>query len=430
MRPSCTNFVHVSDGKTLDGWAGAHHGPPMREHFDVAIVGGGMVGLSLACALGQAGLDVAVVDREAPSGQVAPTFDGRASALADATLRLFEGAGIWRHVADSTPIAEIRVSDGDSLLFLHYDHRLLGDRPLGRMVENRHIRLALQARLAELPNVDLIAPMTLASHARDLNGVALTLADGRSCRARLLIAADGRQSTLRQAAGIRTVGWDYRQNGIVATIRHEIPHGNIAHERFLPPGPFAILPLSDNRSSLVWTERRDDAARFMAMDKAAFDAAIAERVGGFLGAVESVGPRFSWPLSLHLAERYTDTRMALVGDAAHGIHPIAGQGLNLGLRDVAALAEVIVDGARLGLDPGDAEGLARYQAWRRFDAMTMAGVTDVLNRLFANDIAPVKLARDLGLAAVDKLVPLKKLLMRHAMGSVGDLPRLLRGEAL
>lgn len=402
----------------------------MHGHFDVAIVGGGMVGLSLACALGQTGLTVAVVDREAPSGQVAPTFDGRASALADATLRLFEGAGIWRHVADSTPIAEIRVSDGDSLLFLHYDHRLLGDRPLGRMVENRHIRLALQARLAELPNVDLIAPMTLASHVRDLNGVALTLADGRTLRARLLVAADGRQSALRQAAGIRTTGWDYRQNGIVATIRHAVPHGNIAHERFLPPGPFAILPLSDNRASLVWTEQRDDAARFMAMEKADFDAAIAMRVGGFLGAVESVGPRFSWQLSLHIAERYTDTRLALVGDAAHGIHPIAGQGLNLGLRDVAALAEVIVDGARLGLDPGDAEGLARYQSWRRFDALTMAGVTDVLNRLFANDIAPVRLARDLGLAAVDRLVPLKKLLMRHAMGSVGNLPRLLRGEAL
>jgi 2-octaprenyl-6-methoxyphenol hydroxylase len=402
----------------------------MHGHFDVAIVGGGMVGLSLACALGQTGLTVAVVDREAPSGQVAPTFDGRASALADATLRLFEGAGIWRHVADSTPIAEIRVSDGDSLLFLHYDHRLLGDRPLGRMVENRHIRLALQARLAELPNVDLIAPMTLASHVRDLNGVALTLADGRTLRARLLVAADGRQSALRQAAGIRTTGWDYRQNGIVATIRHEVPHANIAHERFLPPGPFAILPLSDNRASLVWTERRDDAARFMAMEKADFDAAIAARVGGFLGAIESVGPRFSWQLSLHIAERYTDTRLALVGDAAHGIHPIAGQGLNLGLRDVAALAEVIVDGARLGLDPGDAEGLARYQSWRRFDALTMAGVTDVLNRLFANDIAPVRLARDLGLAAVDRLIPLKKLLMRHAMGSVGNLPRLLRGEAL
>jgi 2-octaprenyl-6-methoxyphenol hydroxylase len=235
---------------------------------------------------------------------------------------------------------------------------------------------------------------------------------------------------LRRAAGIRTVEWQYRQTGIVTTVRHERPHRGIAVEHFLPAGPFAILPMTGNRSSIVWTERAELAPRLIALSDAAFSAELAARFGDFLGTVEPVGPRWTYPLGLLLAERYVAPRLALVGEAAHMIHPIAGQGLNLGIRDVAALAELVIDARRLGLDIGDDTVLQRYQQWRRFDALTLAAVTDGLNRLFSNSIAPVRLARDVGLAAVDRLPPLKRLLMRDAMGLVGDLPRLVRGEPL
>ena len=397
---------------------------------DVIIVGGGMVGLSLAVALGQAGLTVAVIDREDPARVVGAAFDGRTSAIADASVRMLEAIGLWRHVDEAQPIHDIRVSDGASPLFLHYDHRDLGDRPFGQMVENRVFRQALQARLTELPGIRLLAPMAVAGVERGPGRVTARLGDGTMLIASLCIAADGRFSALREAAGIGTTAWDYDQAGIVCTVTHERPHEGVAQERFLPAGPFAILPMTGNRSSLVWTERKDLAPAMLALDDAGFDAEIARRFGDHLGAVHAVGPRWSYPLALHLAERYVDHRLVLVGDAAHGIHPIAGQGLNLGLRDVAALAEVLVESARVGLDLGQADVLARYERWRRFDTVLLAGVTDALNRLFSNDIAPVQLARDLGLATVNKLPPLKRFLMRHAMGGVGDLPRLLRGEAL
>jgi 2-octaprenyl-6-methoxyphenol hydroxylase len=249
--------------------------------------------------------------------------------------------------------------------------------------------------------------------------------------ARLVVAADGRESRLRSLAGIPVTGWTYPQVGIVATIGHERPHRGIAHERFLPAGPFAILPLGPDggvhRSSLVWTERAALAAQYLALDDRAFLNEIAERIGGFLGDLTLIGPRFSHPLGLQFAARYTEGRLVLVGDAAHAIHPIAGQGLNLGLRDVAALTEIVADARRLGLDLAHPEGLARYERWRRSDNLLMAGVTDTLNRLFSNDLAPVRLARDLGLAAVNQIGPLKRFLMRHAMGHIGDLPQLMRG---
>ena len=397
---------------------------------DVVIVGGGMAGLSLACASGGAGLDCVVIDREDPATAVDAAFDGRVSALAHATCQMFKGLGIWAHVSEAQPILDIRVSDGDSLLFLHYDHRDLGDEPFGHMVENRVTRLALLARIAELPTVRLLAPAGVTDVRRDAARSEVHLADGTVVSAPLCVGADGRNSPLRQSAGIKCAAWSYHQVGIVCTVHHELPHHGVAQERFLPAGPFAILPMTGNRSSLVWTERADLAPAMMALGEAAFTAEMASRFGDYLGALEVVGPRWSYPLALHLAERYTDRRLALVGDAAHGIHPIAGQGLNLGLRDVAALAEVIVDTARLGLDIGDAVPLERYQRWRRFDALLLAAVTDSLNRLFSNDIEPIRLARDLGLAAVNRMGPLKRVFMSHARGTVGQLPKLLQGQSL
>jgi len=405
-------------------------GSPIIE-AEVLIIGGGMVGLTLGCALAGAGIEVAVVDRADPAAQVDAGFDGRSSAIAHGSKLALDGIGVWQGMApDAEPIREIRVSDGDSPLFLHYDHRDLGDDPLGFMVENRHTRQALFATARGLDRLHLVAPAGLRQLTRTPALAEAELDDGRRIRARLAIAADGRQSAVRRGAGIAVTAWTYDQTGIVCTVAHERPHRGIAQERFLAAGPFAILPLTGNRSSLVWTERADLAPDIMALDDTRFHDEMARRFGDFLGDLELTGPRWSYPLALSHAARYADTRLALVGDAAHALHPIAGQGLNLGLRDVAALSEVLVDARRLGLDIGGADVLGRYARWRRVDTTVLLAVTDVLNRLFSNDIAPLRLARDLGLAAVNQLPPLKRLFMRHAMGTVGDLPRLARGEPL
>ena len=408
---------------------------------DVLIVGGGMVGLTLAHALAGAGVSCAVVDREDPASAQDAGFDGRASAIAAGTKQMLEALGLWSAMAQgAAPILDIRVSDARigepaSPLFLHYDHSEVGDSPLGYIVENRTIRRALFAALP-VEGLTLLAPHSLEGTVeRGPHGVTAKLDDGRGLRAALVIGADGRGSRIREQAGIKTTRWNYPQAGIVATVEHALDHEGVAHENFLPAGPFAMLPLTDDaqgrhRSSIVWTERRELVQAMMDLDEAAFSAEIARRFGDSLGALKAVGPRWSYPLSLLLAERYVDHRLAIVGDAAHGIHPIAGQGLNLGLRDVAALSEILVDAARLGLDLGDANLLARYPQWRRFDALALVAVTDSLNRLFSNDIAPLRLARDLGLGAVERIPPLKRLFMQHAMGVTGDLPRLIRGEAL
>jgi 2-octaprenyl-6-methoxyphenol hydroxylase len=397
---------------------------------EVLIVGGGMVGLSLGCALAGAGVEVVAVDREDPAAQVSAAYDGRVSAIAHGSQRTLATIGLWRDLAPRVqPILAIRVSDGDSPLFLHYDHSDVGDAPLGYIVENRHTREALFAA-ARRDGLRLEAPDRIADLRRGPGGVEAVLAGGARVRARLVVAADGRNSATRQESGIAVTAWTYRQTGIVCTVAHERPHRGIAHERFLPAGPFAILPMTGNRSSLVWTERAALAPALVALDDAAFTAELARRFGEFLGRLEIAGPRWSYPLALVHAERYVDERLVLVGDAAHAIHPIAGQGLNLGLRDVAALAETVVDARRLGLDIGSAAVLDRYQRWRRFDNLALLAVTDGLNRLFSNDIAPLRLARDLGLAAVNRLPPLKRLFMRHAMGVVGNLPRLIRGQPL
>jgi len=395
-------------------------------HARVLIVGGGLVGLSLAVALGRAGITTVVVDREAAADHVAAPFDGRASAIAAASWRMLDRLGIAPRIDDVQPINQIRVSDGDAPLFLHYDHREVGDDPLGQMVENRFTRRALFQTIAGLDSVTLKAPVTVGRMKRSLSGVEAILSDGDIVRAELCVGADGRMSRLRQEAGIETLQWRYPQDGIVCTIAHREDHHGIAHERFLPAGPFAILPLTGNRASLVWTERSDLAPAFMELPEAEFTAEIQRRVGDFLGPVRVVGDRFRYPLSLVLAHTFRAGRLALVGDAAHGIHPIAGQGFNLGLRDVAALAECLSDAARLGLDLGDASILEQYERWRRTDSVALTAVTDILNRMFSNDLPPVRLARDLGLAAVHRSGPLRRFFMRHAMGDIGDRPALLR----
>ncbi|MEO3427894.1 UbiH/UbiF/VisC/COQ6 family ubiquinone biosynthesis hydroxylase [Pelagibius sp. CAU 1746] len=422
---------------------------------EVLVVGGGMVGLTFAVALAEAGLEVVAVDHQDPALFREEAFDGRSSAIARGSQQALEVLGLWPGMLPAAaPILDIRISDGRlgtlrrggaSALHLHFAS---GDvaadpaaaRPLGHIVENTAIRRACLDRVRALKALDLRAPAQLAEVTRRQGGVEARLADGALIKARLLVAADGRRSAQREAAGIKAMEIDYGQTGIVATVAHSRPHHGVAHEHFLPSGPFALLPMTDapdesgkpvHRSSLVWTEKRRLIPAMMALDDAAFAAELQRRFGDSLGRLSLWGGRrWSYPLSLLHAERYIDTRLALIGDAAHGIHPIAGQGLNLGLRDVAALAECIVDARRLGLDIGDATVLERYQRWRRFDNMALIAATDSLNRLFSNDLPPLRLLRDLGLAAVDRVPPLKRFFMRHAMGLVGDLPRLVKGESL
>lgn len=426
----------------------------VRRHQDAAlktealkaealIVGAGFVGAAMAIALDRAGISSVVVDAQDPARTLDDRFDGRAFAIARSSRRLLEGIGVWPDLEKvAAPILDIRVSDAASPFFLHYDSEDGGEGtgdeggPFGHMVRNVDLRRALAERLADARGATLIAPARVADLHRDPFGVSATLDDGRRIHARLAIAADGRHSEIRRTAHIKVSGWSYDQVGIVCTVDHERSHDFIAHERFLPAGPFAILPLLGDpadpgrRASIVWTERAELAPRIMALDDDGFAAELERRFGDFLGTVRVVGGRWSHPLSLQFAETQIAERLALVGDAAHAMHPIAGQGLNMGLRDVAALAEVAVDRMRLGLDIGDGIALATFQRWRRFDNALMLAMTDGLNRLFSNGAGPVKLARDLGLAAVNRMGPVKTFFTRHAMGTVGDLPRLMRGETL
>jgi len=410
--------------------------PAANDETEVLVLGGGMVGMTLANALAGAGVAVIVVDSAPQDALLDTGYDGRASAIAHGSAQVFRGIGLWPYLSDNAgPIVDIRVADGTvaggpSGLFLHYDHREVGDLPFGYMIENRVIRRALFQQAETLPSLRHIAPARVATLAREAGGAEAVLEDGRHIRCRLVIGAEGRNSPSRADAGIGVTRLPYDQTAIVCTVRHERDHQGVAVEYFLPSGPFAMLPMTDRRMNIVWTERPEPAARFLALDDDAFLAELGRRFGDWLGAVALTGPRFSYPLSLQHAARYCDRRLALVGDAAHAIHPIAGQGLNLGLRDVAALAESVIDNRRLGLDIGGPDVLRRYERWRRFDSVLLASVTDTLNRLFSNDIPPLRLARDLGLAAVDRIPPLKRFFMRHAMGVVGDLPRLVRGDAL
>ena len=407
----------------------------MAEHSrDVIVGGGGMVGLTLALALAQGGLKVAVCDPVPPKAALDAGFDGRVSALSYSSQRMFEALDVWPLLeADAQPIRDILVTDAPlgsapSPFSLHFDSKEIG-RPMGAIAENRHIRRALFAALDAQKNITLIAPAALTGLENAGGAIVATLSNGDTIRAQLAVAADGRDSPMRDEMGLAVIGWSYPQVGIVATVEHEKPHDGVAYEHFLPAGPFAILPMSGNRSSLVWTERDTLAPAMMKLPENEFDAEIAKRFGAHLGATKAAGPRWSYPLKFHLARSYVKPRFALAGDSAHGIHPIAGQGLNLGLKDAAALAETVLDAARLGMDIGGLDVLRRYERWRRFDAFTLAAATDGLNRLFSNDIAPLRIARDLGLGIVDGIAPLRRFFMRHAGGDIGKLPRLLRGEA-
>lgn len=383
---------------------------------DILIVGGGPAGLTAACLLAQAGLAVVVADARAPEIALAPDFDGRASAVAAGSAAILERAGVWQALAaEAEPIREIRVSDGDSRLFLHFHHAELGPGPLGYMVENRHLLRALRARAAALPGLAVLAPRRVLSVARD-PAVRAALDDGSAIRARLLVAADGAHSPMRGQAGIPVRRRNYDQAAIVCTVAHERPHRGVAQERFLPAGPFAILPLARNRASLVWTERPELARAAMAFDDRRFLAEIERRFTGYLGALALAGPRRLYPVALIRADRMTDRRLALAGDAARAIHPIAGQGLNLGLRDAAALADCVLRAARLGLDIGERETLRRYERTRSIDSLAMTAATDGLNRLFVAAPAPAAAARRIGLAAVNRAPALKRAFMRRAMG--------------
>ena len=405
------------------------------KQADILISGGGMVGLPLGLALAQGGLKVVIADAASPARALDPAFDGRVSALAYASVRMLTALGVWEQLSPhAQPIREILVTDGQagksaSPFSLHFDAQEVGSEALGYIAENRHIRGALHAAAARQSNLELLAPASVKSLTVEADRAVARLASGEEISAALVIAADGRDSPLRGQMGVQVIGWSYPQTGIVATVEHEHPHNGVAYEHFLPSGPFAILPMTGNRSSLVWTEDKKKAPGLLALDETGFNAELSRRFGSHLGQTKSAGPRWSYPLSFHLARDFVGARFALAGDCAHGIHPIAGQGLNLGLKDAAALAEVLLDAGRLGRDIGALDTLKRYERWRRFDSFALAASTDALNRLFSNDIAPLRHLRDLGLGIVDSIGPARRFFMRHAGGDIGKLPRLMKGEA-
>ncbi|MDX1118587.1 ubiquinone biosynthesis hydroxylase [Sinorhizobium medicae] len=403
--------------------------------IDVLIAGGGYVGLSLAVSLKKAAphLDVMVVDA-APEG--AWKKDERASAIASAAERMLEILGVWQAIApEAEPILRMVITDSKTAdpvrpVFLTFEGDGGDGRPFAHMVPNTALVGALRRACDEL-GVSVRQSTLVESFKTGDHSVAVTLAGGEAVESRLLVACDGVRSRLREAAGIKVVEFDYGQSGIVTTVEHERPHGGTAEEHFLPAGPFATLPLKDNRSSLVWTESTYDAERLVKEDDFIFEEELERRFGHKLGRLKVVGGRRAFPLGLTLARDFVALRFALAGDAAHGIHPISGQGLNLGFKDVAALAETIVEADRLGLDIGSLAVLERYQTWRRFDTFRMGVTTDVLNRLFSNDIMPVRVARDFGLGVVDRMPSLKKFFIRQAAGAPGrNDPRLLAGEPI
>jgi 2-octaprenyl-6-methoxyphenol hydroxylase len=411
------------------------------ERYDIIIAGAGLAGASFALAAAQGGLKVVMVDPQPFSAQLAPTFDGRSTAIAYSTFRMLDALGLGETLRPhACRMDHILVTDGRrpgaasraaSPAFLRFDAEEIGGRtggePLGYMVENRRIRAAL-AEAVTAAGIEVRAPASVVSVERDAGKATVTLADGSILTAALVVGAEGRGSIVRRAAGIETVGWAYGQSGVVATVRLGRDHGNVAHEYFLPSGPFAILPLTDQRASLVWTETTRRAEALRDASDAAFQSHLMRRFGDFLEGVSVEGPRFVYPLSLSLAEKLVAPRLALIGDAAHGVHPVAGQGLNMGLKDAAALAEVLAEAARLGEDLGAETVLERYARWRRFDNAALAAGFDAFVRLFSNDIGPVRLMRDLGMAAVNRIGPLRRAFMQEAGGATGDLPRLLRGE--
>ncbi len=408
--------------------------PAMATDSDILIVGGGLNGPALALALAQAGFTVTVIDALDEDARRDEGFDGRSYALALASKRLLAAIGIWHHVADhAQPMLGIKVTDGragegPSPFLMEFDHAEIEEGPMGFMVEDRHLRRAFLDAMGAEARITHIAGARVT--AQDVQGQSaeVTLDDGRVLTARVLVGSDGRQSGTARRAGIGRMGWGYGQTALVCAVEHEKPHGGIAHQFFMPPGPLAILPLTGNRSSIVWSEAEVEAARINALNDDAYLDELRPRFGSFLGDIRLAGKQFTYPLNLTLAKALVGDRLALIGDAAHGVHPIAGQGLNAGLRDVAALAEVLTLAARRGEDIGAPDVLARYQQWRRFDTATLALATDAFNRLFSNDNPVLRLGRDIGMGVVNALPGLRRAFIREAAGLTGDLPRLMQGK--
>ena len=413
-------------------------------NFDIAIVGGGLAGGLAGLALSDAGFSCVIIDAADHKTMRNAAFDGRTTAISYASARVFKRLGLWTALAPhAEPIRDILVTDGKakarfsegsvSQSVLHFDSSELNDEtPLGWIIENRVLRNHLFDAITENENVSLLAPARRTASATHGNSASITLEDGRMIDAKLIVAADGRFSALRAQANIKINQWRYKQTGIVATIAHERSHEGVAQEFFLPAGPFAILPMTDDasgthphRSSLVWTEHADQADAFLALDDAHFTAEIANRVGPYLGDIALAGPRRSYPLGFHLAHSFVAPRLTLIGDAARAIHPIAGQGYNLGVKDIAALVDTLRDARGVGLDIGSLTVLENYQQWRRFDSAALALSTDALNRLFSNDIAPLRLIRDLGMGLTGRIAPLRKFFMRQAGADLGELPSLM-----
>ena len=402
---------------------------------DIVIAGGGLNGTTLALALASAGFGVTIVDPLAKASREAGDFDGRGYALSILSQLVLKALGVWSEVAgNAQPILDIMVTDGragegPSPMMLHFDHAEIEEGPMGYMVEDRVLRPALLKAL-DAANVTQIDGARITDQSPDANGVTVRLDDGRSLRARLLVGCDGKRSEVARRAGIKRTGWSYGQTALVCAIAHEKPHRGTAHQFFMPPGPLAILPLPDNRSSIVWTETDAEAERINTLDDEGYLDELRPRFGDFRGDITLAGKRFTYPLTLSIANEFVGDRIALVGDAAHAVHPIAGQGLNAGLKDVAALAEVVTDARRRGEDIGRIDILTRYQRWRRFDTATLALATDTFNRLFSNDNSILRLARDIGLGLTNALPGLRRGFIREAAGLTGDLPRLAQGKPL
>jgi len=404
----------------------------MEHDCDIVIVGGGLNGPALALAAAQVGLRVIVLDATSHKPRKNAKFDGRAYALALASKRLMAAVGVWENVAqDAEPMLNIRVSDGRagvgaSPFFMDFDHAELEEGPMGYMVEDRHLRYALQAAMQTSPLIEYRLATRVTGQSTGPEGVTLSLANNQKITTRLLVGADGRQSGTAARAGITYTGWQYSQTALVCAVEHDRPHGGVAHQFFMPAGPMAVLPLSARRSTVVWSEKTDSAAVIKTLDDAAFLDVLRPRFGDFLGDIALTGGRFSYPLGMMIAKNYIAPNVALIGDAAHGVHPIAGQGLNAGLRDVAALIQVLSEAKQRGEDFASQPVLARYQLWRRFDATALAVATDGFNRLFSNDNPILRLGRDLGMGMLNAMPKVRRGILREAAGLTGDLPDLMR----
>ena len=400
----------------------------MNTDTDIAIVGGGLNGPTLAIALEQRGLNVTVIDALPAPKRGMRDFDGRSYALAHASMRLLRGIDLWDAIKDHTqPMLEIKVTDGragtgPSPWMMHFDHREIEEGPMGYMCQDRHLRQALLAKMDGAARITQMSGETVVAQSSGQ----LILASGKTVTAKLIVGADGRASGTAERAGIKRTGWGYGQTAIVCAVEHELPHGGIAHQFFMPTGPLAILPLPDNCCSIVWSETETRATKIMAMDDTDFLDALRPAFGSFLGELILVGKRFSYPLGLTIANRFIADRVVLIGDAAHGVHPIAGQGLNAGLRDVAALVDVLSYAKARGEDIASAAVLARYEQWRRFDTATLAAATDTFNKLFSNDNPLLRAVRDMGMGVINATPRLRRTFIREAAGLTGDLPSLMR----